>query len=120
MKARHRAQGTLDDVPLFQHYDASAEVRARGAAQFTFSKDAEERKAQQDAIKNMQNQVLEEKQEIQVQLSAKEKETQDRKALLAHKKRRLLETRAQKSQAALPEPTFVEDDRSDVKRQKVA
>lgn len=92
LQARQKALGV--DEPLFQHYDASAEVRAKGASHFAFSKDEAVRKEQMEAIKQGR---VEAEREVAVEERKKTKaevEKEERKLLLAEKKRKLLDARA--------------------------
>ena len=92
LQARQKALGI--DEPLFQHYDASQEVRTKGASHFQFSKDEAERKAQMDAIKHGRAEAEREIVAEDRKKSQAEQEKADRKQLLADKKRKLLEARA--------------------------
>lgn len=100
LQARQKALGV--DEPLFQHYDATQEVRTKGASHFQFSKDEETRKAQMEAIKQGRAEAEREIQVEEKQRSAAEQEKEDRKKLLAEKKRKLLEARAAKSNTERP------------------
>lgn len=92
LQARQKALGI--DEPLFQHYDASQEVRTKGASHFQFSKDEAERKAQMDAIRHGRAEAEREIVAEDRKKTLADKEKQDRKQLLADKKRKLLEARA--------------------------
>ena len=95
LQARHRELGT--EEPILQHYDSTREVRTKGASHFTFSKDEATRQAQMESIKQGRAVAEREMAEERKERSAADQEKEDRKALLAEKKRKLLELRAAKS-----------------------
>lgn len=86
-------QESLREEPLWKHYDPSSEVRDAGGARYKFSSDENERRAQQEAIKNARFQseaeVAAENKREQVEQGKLDKRRQE----IAERKRKLLEAR---------------------------
>ncbi|RVX73833.1 hypothetical protein B0A52_02723 [Exophiala mesophila] len=69
--------------PPETHYDASAEIRNRGTGFYTFSKDAEERKKEMDALEKERLQTENTRKEKQDQKNQRKKEIEERRKLIA-------------------------------------
>jgi hypothetical protein len=90
LQARQRKLAEAD-LPL--HYDASTENRARGAGQYTFSKDEGEREAQMEAIKAVGEAAVRERTEVVERGKKEDSAVEERRRLIMDKKRKLQERR---------------------------
>lgn len=96
LRARHEA---LREEPLWKHYDPNSEVRDRGGASYKFSADEEERRKQQEAIKNARNVTEAEAAAAQAAQQADKDKLDRRRAEMAERKRKLLEARERQEKA---------------------
>ncbi|KAK4046922.1 hypothetical protein OIV83_005713 [Microbotryomycetes sp. JL201] len=81
-----------ESAPLVQHYDASKEVRARGAGFMSFSKDENIRQQQMEALKRERDETVRTREHIQTSGGAvgeREREIQERKRKLEAKRAEL-------------------------------
>ncbi|KIV94752.1 hypothetical protein PV10_02485 [Exophiala mesophila] len=69
--------------PPETHYDANAEIRNRGTGFYTFSKDAEERKKEMEALEKERQQTENTRKEKQDQRNQRKKEIEERRKLIA-------------------------------------
>ncbi|KAJ6494780.1 hypothetical protein C8R47DRAFT_1213459 [Mycena vitilis] len=113
--------------PLGVHYDAAAEVRARGAGFYQFSKDEEMRKAQMDELKSARNETERTRKEAgavdirpgEVEgmqdsdsaatgksraMEKRKRELEGRRKLLDAKRRKLTTGQGSSASSAVPEP----------------
>lgn len=72
--------------PPDTHYDASAEVRTRGTGFYTFSKDAEERKKEMDALEQERQETERVRVEREAKKDQRRKEIEERRRLIAEQK----------------------------------
>ncbi|KAM0791819.1 hypothetical protein ACM66B_004078 [Microbotryomycetes sp. NB124-2] len=81
-----------ESAPLVQHYDASKEVRARGAGFMSFSKDEQVRQQQMDALKRERDETMRIRDRLEKDggvVGEREREMQDRKRKLELKRAEL-------------------------------
>jgi hypothetical protein len=74
--------------PPETHYDASAEVRNKGTGFYTFSKDAEERKREMDALEKERLETEKARKEKQEEKELRQKELEQQRKLEAEQKAR--------------------------------
>lgn len=69
--------------PPDTHYDANAEIRNKGTGFYTFSKDAEERKKEMDALEKERQRTENTRKEKEDQKNQRKKEIEERRKLIA-------------------------------------
>lgn len=85
-----------ESAPLVQHYDATKEIRTRGAGFMSFSKDEDTRQKQMDALQRERDETMrrrEQNKDTGGVLGEREREREERKRKLEQKRRELEDKR---------------------------